>query len=178
MGEAGLAGLLGLLCSANSCEEAPLPGYEPRPETPTACGGGAATVALGLGDPFSPNPALVFEVEAGLQGGRHVDISLRLTGAFDPDAADVELTLLQGEQVLAVHATYDWLLLLPEEGALEPYCDYPRARLVLVDGAGGLLSPELLPPLLGVPLRLEVALTSALGDARQTFEVRLQDQQP
>lgn len=171
--------MLGLLSSANSCEEAPLPGYEEPSTDPTPCGAGLPTVAVGVGDPFTAISPLRFEVDAGLQGGRHVDVSVRLMGTFDPDAADVSLTLWQGERALAQHATFEWLLLLPPaNNPGTPYCDYPRARMVLVTPEGGLLNPADLPPLLDVPLRLEVELSSALGSVHQDFEVRLQDALP
>jgi hypothetical protein len=176
--------LLGLLSSANSCDEPPQVEGDAGPDGSipgqlTACGAGAAAVAVGVGDPFSPNPALRFEVEAGLQGGRHLDVSLRLTGTFDPDAADVSLTLWHGERALAQHATFEWLLFLPPaDHTGDPYCDYPRARMVLATPDGGLLNPADLPPLLGIPMRLEVELRSALGRVRQDFTVSLQDEQP
>lgn len=109
-----------------------------------------------------------FAIDQGRQGGHHFDISVRMQGALDPDHADVELLLFDAETRLARHYTEDWLLHIDDEG---PWCDYPRARLVLLDPEGGLLPVEQVEALIGRPLRLEVHFATPRGDADDTFEI-------
>jgi len=107
-----------------------------------------------------------------LQGGFHLDISLRSEGSLDPDHVDIQLDLVDGETRIARHLTTDWLLHIVPDG---PYCDYPRARLVLVDGEGGLLPPERVEALVGRTLDLAVFLRSPLGDVDAAFEITVTD---
>lgn len=170
---------LALLCSANSCEEHPGPAMQ-ADATPTACGAGAPVARLGVGQPFEPLDTLIYEVDEGLQGGVHIDVSVRIAGRFDPDSVDVALTLWQGDWAVGQHLVGDWLLFLPpgDADALPPaerYCDYPRARMVLVEPDGALLRPDQLGRIVDQPLRLEVNLSSALGAVATDFEVRLQN---
>ncbi|MEZ4436498.1 MAG: hypothetical protein R3F65_29205 [bacterium] len=135
---------------------------------PTRCGVGPATITLGVDHPFVPTPDHRFPIDQGRQGGHHLDISIRATGALDPDHTDVELGLYDGAIRLARHVTVDWLLYIAPDGA---GCDYPRARLVLLDEEGGLLPPDRVAALVGRPLRLDVHLRSPLGDADGEFTV-------
>lgn len=135
---------------------------------PTRCGSGEATIALGVEFPFSAVPDHMFAIDMGRQGGHHFDISLRMQGAIDPDHADVEMLLFDGETRLARHYTADWLLHIDAAG---PWCDYPRARLVLLDAEGGLLPAAQVEALVGRTLRLEVTVTTPREDATGTFEI-------
>lgn len=135
---------------------------------PTRCGSGEAEVQLGVEHPFVAVPEHRFPIDQGRQGGHHFDISVRLQGALDPDHADVELLLFDGETRLARHYTADWLLHIDEAG---PWCDYPRARLVLLDTEGGLLPVEQVEGLIERSLRLEVSFVTPRGDANGTFEI-------
>lgn len=140
----------------------------PPGETP--CGEGPLTFALGTEDPFQPSPDAHFQVVAGLQGGYHFDLSVRTQGALDPDHTDIELVLWQGQEARARHLTADWLLSIDRSG---PWCDYPRARLVLVDEAGGLMPRERLAEVVAGPLTLQVKLTSPLGGGEATLPITL-----
>jgi len=141
-------------------------GAEAGVETP--CGSGALDINLGVDNPFMPMPEHRFPIDQGLQGGFHIDISLRTHGTIDPDHVDIQLDLFDGETRIARHMTTDWLLHVDPQG---PWCDYPRARLVLLDGEGGLLPPERVDGLVGRTLRFEAHLRSPLGGADAVFMV-------
>ena len=132
------------------------------------CGAGRATLELGTGRPFEPNPEQRYQVEAGTQGGFHVEVSLRIRGAVDPDHADIELKLSQRDHALGQHVNQDWLLTIEPDG-----CHYPTARVVLLDEEGGLLPEERLPEVTGVPLRLAAGVETPDGGARALHEVVL-----
>ena len=157
--------LAGLLALASACDDAADP---PAGDTP--CGSGPLAVAVGTGNPYTAVPDGRFQVEAGLQGGFHFEVSLRLAGAIDADHADIDLTLREGDVVRARHVTADWLLHVDAAG---PACEYPRARLVLVDEAGDLFPRERLADLADVPLSLDVRLDSPLGGGTATVPVVL-----
>ena len=157
-------GLSLLLCVPFGCDSAP-------PDPPeTRCGSGPVEIELGTGNPFVPVPEHSFTMEAGLQGGHHVEISLRLKGALDPDSVDVELRLRGAAWQISTHQQTDWLLHLGADGAS---CEYPLARLVMLDERGGLLDPNRFEEITGVPVRLDVSVKSSQGDARADFEVIL-----
>jgi hypothetical protein len=152
-----------------ACGETVAPRADPDADVPaTACGSGPPRLSLGVGLPYVPAPNHRFPVEQGLQGGFHVDVSLRVVGGFDPDSVNVRLALLDGERLLAEHRTDDWLFFIFPVG-----CDYPRARMVMLDERGGLLSPEVIPRVVERPLRLRVQLDSALGVVQETLDVTL-----
>lgn len=134
----------------------------------TPCGAGPIAITLGVDNPFEPRPDHRFPIEQGLQGGYHIDISLRARGALDPDDVDIQIDLVDGDTRIARHLTTGWLLHIDPDG---PACEYPRARLVLVDGEGGLLPAERVDGLVGRPLALTVYLRSPLGDADAAFEI-------
>lgn len=161
-----LAGLAG--CISDPSE----PGADADPPrevgAPTPCGEGSIDIVLGVDSPFSPRPDHAFPIDQGLQGGHHLDISLRAQGALDPDHVDIQMDLIDGDTRIARHLTTDWLLHIDPDG---PWCDYPRARLVLVDREGGLLPPEQVDALVGRTLRLDVYLRSPLGDADASFTI-------
>lgn len=137
----------------------------------TPCGQGPAALALGVGRPFVANPEGRFEVGVGLQGGFHVDVSLRVSGTIDPDHTDIELTLWRGPWRVAEHVTEDWLLHIIESG---PHCEYLSARMVLLDEQGGLLSRERVPGLTEGELELRGAFRSAIGGATARWPLSLQ----
>lgn len=139
------------------------------PPPASRCGAGPPALSLGVGDPFEARPDGVFRIDAGRQGGHHVDLSVRLTGTFDPDHVDVEVALWAGHRVGHLEER-DWFLHLIDE---VPACDYLRARLVLVDEEGGLFPPARFSELTQAPLRLEVRMTSAGEVAALTSMVTL-----
>ncbi len=134
------------------------------------CGDGPTTLELGRGDPFESITPKAYTIDQGFQGGYHVDVSIRVRGAFDPDAADVDLSLFQGEQRIAHHLTRDWYLEINPDG---PVCEYISARLVLVDAEGGLLTGQAITALLEAEIRLDADVRSAEGEARGTYAVDL-----
>lgn len=94
-----------------------------------------------------------------------------LTLALDPDHVDIELTLLQDGIARARHLTADWLLTIDGRG---PWCDYTKARLVLVGEDGGLLPRERLSEVVAGPLVLEVKLDSPAGSGEATLPIELE----
>jgi len=140
------------------------------PPRETTCGSGALTASAGTGNPFEALAPLVYPIQVGLQGGFHIDVSIRAQGALDPDHTDIELVLRQGEVARARHITADWLLYVDPAG---PWCDYPLARLVLVDENNSLLPRERLPEVADTPLALDITLASPLGGGTVTQMVTL-----
>jgi len=134
------------------------------------CGDGPTSLELGRGDPFESIDVKAYTIDQGFQGGYHVDVSIRVRGAFDPDAADVDLSLFDDEQRIAHHLTRDWYL---EINPVGPVCEYISARLVLVDEEGGLMSGEQISPLLDAEIRLEADIRSAEGEVRETYTLDL-----
>lgn len=158
-------GLSLLLCVPFGCDDSNSPN---PPET--RCGSGPVKIELGTGNPFAPTPAHIFMMEAGLQGGHHVEISLRLQGAIDPDSVDIELRLRGATWQISTHQQTDWLLHLGADGAS---CEYPLARLVMLDERGGLLDPNRFEEITEAPVRLDISVQSSQGDGRANFEVTL-----
>ena len=126
---------------------------------------------LGVDRPFESNPSARFPVELGLQGGAHIDVSLRLMGTLDPDQADIELHLRDADWLLAEHRTFDWLLDIQPGG----WCEYAKARLVFLDEEGGLFPPERLAEVVERPMTLSAQVRTPLGVAtsEQTVELVL-----
>jgi len=89
-------------------------------------------------------------------------------GEIDPDHADIELRLLDGDALLARHVNQDALLHIEAGG-----CDYPVARLVLMDEAGGLLPEARVLELVGAPLELAAGVDTPRGNARAVVDVVL-----
>lgn len=170
---AAACAVLGALLATGCIDDGPEPvDAGPDAAEETRCGTGPISVALGVGNPFEGRPGHDFSIEQGLQGGYHVDISLRMQGTIDPDHVDIQLDLLDGERRIARHLTNDWLLHLMPDG---PYCDYPRARLVLTDGEGGLLPEDQVEALVGRELELAVYLRSPLGEVDADFRISIDD---
>ena len=136
----------------------------------TQCGQGDVELLLGVEDPFEARPEHIFPIDLGLQGGHHVDISLRLTGSMDPDKTNVLLSLKDGERPLAEHRVDDWVLEYDDQVL---HCEYLRARLVLMTMDNTLLAPDAVPELLDRTLRLEVRLNSSKGRVEEAFDVVL-----
>jgi hypothetical protein len=153
--------LSGLLLAGCDDGDPPLP-----PPGDTPCGSDTATLVVGDESPFVANPDQRYLLEAGRQGGFHTHLSLRAQGALDPDLVDIEITLADEGRVVARHVTTEWLLSIDRTG---PFCDYNRARLILVDEEGGLFSRDAAIELAGRPLTLTAQLTSPEGDA-ETIE--------
>ncbi|MCA9545935.1 MAG: hypothetical protein KC613_16140 [Myxococcales bacterium] len=154
-----------------ACDDDP----SPPPAAPdggadTPCGRGPAQVSLGVGQPYQPNPDQVFQTERGLQGGVHVDVSLRVQGSLDPDSVDVQIRLWDGDTLRGRHDTADWFFFIDEAAVA---CDYPKARLVLEDGADGALPPDRVAEVTDRPLTLEVRLSSPAGQAEHRAQVTL-----
>lgn len=125
---------------------------------------------MGDENPFVANPDQIYLLEEGRQGGFHTHVSLRAQGALDPDLVDVTITLKDGDTVIARHVTAEWLLHIDVRG---PWCDYPTARLILVDEAGGLFTREDALAVTKRPLTLEARFETPEGDAEvvQTIEL-------
>ncbi len=153
-----------VFCLATGCEN------EQRSSPLTECGQGAVELLLGVEDPFEARPDHVFPVDQGLQGGHHVDISLRLMGSMDPERTSVFLSLRDGNLVLAEHRVDDWVLEYDDQVR---HCEYLRARLVLMTVDDTLLPPDAVPALLDRKLRLEVRLDSPKGHFEDGFDIVL-----
>lgn len=127
-----------------------------------ACTPGPATLSLGRDHPFvaaAPGPGggpPEFDILTGGQGAFHVEISLRADGPFDPDAADLEITLTKGDWQLSEFVGQHLLL-----STLGGVCSYDKVRLVLTDEAGGVLGEERLGELRGQTVRLVARMHSA-----------------
>lgn len=140
------------------------------PPGDTACGSGAARLFAGTDNPFAENPDQIYLLEEGRQGGFHTHVSLRGQGALDPDLVDVRIQLRDGDRIIAQHITAEWLLHIDTSG---PWCDYPTARLILVDEEGGLFDREAALAVSKRPLTLEAWYETPEGDAMLTETVEL-----
>lgn len=89
-----------------------------------------------LGDESEP---LDLPIEYGLQGGHHIDISLRFIGSIDPDLVDLSMALSVDiplhERFYGTHQTEAWYLLFAEEREPDG-CYFHRARVFLFDDTG------------------------------------------
>ena len=133
------------------------------------CGVGAPRLELGVDRPFVENPEQRYRIHEGNQGGFHIEVSLRVRGEVDPDQADVELRLTKGDRLLAAHVNQDWLLTIEPDG-----CEYPLARMVLLDEEGGLLPEERLAEIAGIDLRLAGGVNTPAGNARAIHAATLE----
>ena len=75
-------------------------------------------------------------MEYGIQGGHHVDLSLRFIGELNPDLVDITIELIVDEPLTDIfygqHETRDWYLLFPDEDEREG-CYFHQARIFLFD---------------------------------------------
>ena len=163
--------LIGLVWACDSAS-AP-PSVEEGP-----CGVGALEVAYGVGEPLVPLEDEPLSIEYGLQGGFHVDVSLRFTGELNPDLVDVSLRLAitRGDNpggVYGEHNTFEWYLLFPDEGEA-PGCYFYRARVFLFDEAGEVPTHSHLEALTGAEATLSLSLTHLGGryQDQARFELR------
>lgn len=109
------------------------------------------SIQYGLGRPFVPleesgqlqNP-LPLMMEYGLQGGHHVDLSLRFNGSLDPDLVDISIRLsligTLAEDYYGIHNTQEWYLLFPTEQEPDG-CYFHRARIFLFDEVDAPVEP-------------------------------------
>lgn len=132
------------------------------------CGDGSGVIEFGQGYPYRPMSGNALPILMGAQGGFHLEVSLRADADMDPDHADVLLIARIGNREVSRHLSRDTLLIIGPEG-----CDYPSARLVLVDEAKLLLTSEGLPELVREGVTVSVSLTSPAGSVEGTrhFEV-------
>ena len=99
----------------------------------------------------------------------HLDVSLRLDGTLDPDQATISLFLRDGAHLLSEHVTSERLLNIEPEG----WCEYPQARLVLLDARGGLFDVAQVPGVVGRALDLAVRVETPLGTASVETQIEL-----
>lgn len=129
-------------------------------------------MTIGLDEPFEGLPEDGAPILRGLQGGFHVELSVRVRGAFDPDKVQILIELLGPDgRSYGRHVQGDWFLLY-EEGV--PACDYLKGRVVLVDAEGGLLDQDAAEALASSAARLHVRLESGgvVLDSRTPLTLR------
>ena len=128
----------------------------------------------GFDRPFMPSPFLGTEedrldlpMEYGLQGGHHVDLSLRFTGTFNPDLVDIIIELsVKGplaDQYYGYHETSAWYLLYPQESEASG-CYFHRARIFLFDLEGQAVEPLGVEILDGSYATIDIKLSTADAD--------------
>ena len=117
-------------------------------------------------------------IEYGLQGGYHVDVSLRFEGELNPDLVDVSMSLevVEGEnpwEVTGSHQTEAWYLLFPDEGEAMGCYSY-RARVFLFDGEGEIPTESMVEGLDGATALLRLKLTHEGGElmSEERFPLR------
>jgi hypothetical protein len=124
----------------------------------------------GFGRPFKASQTtgdstdpLDLPMEYGLQGGHHVDLSLRFIGDFDPDQVDIFIDLKVDEPFsdayYGVHDTREWYLLFAE-GEEPPGCYFHQARIFLFDLEGLPVEPLGVAMLNGLGILLTISLSS------------------
>ncbi len=104
------------------------------------CTGNTPMLELGADHPFvavTDPAAPKYPIQTGGQGAFHVEVSLRILGAFDPDHARIRLDLTRGDWAISSFINPDALL-----GVDAGVCSYDKIRLVLTDEQGGLLPEE------------------------------------
>ena len=145
----------------SGCDDAPT-------STASLCGPGEPRLEVGIDDPFVTASADGFSIDEGLQGGYHVDVSVRVRGLVDPDDVDISMSLRVDGDLVARHRTDNWLLKIYDDG---PHCEYPRARLVLSHRDGSLFELERVMTLVGKAGQLEVSLQSPQGSGEGQFTI-------
>lgn len=126
------------------------------------CGDGKTQIQVGHDRPFvaiETNGDLMMEY--GLQGGYHVDISLKILGGLNPDDVDVELLLYLGETQIGKHLSEGWYLLYGNPG--EKACYFYNARVFLYNEKAEIPSRDDIERWMGKKARLKVALTHSNG---------------
>ncbi len=139
-------------------------------QTTSPYGSGEVQLLIGVDDPWMSVEGARFSVDEGLQGGYHVDISIKAAGTLDPDSVDINLELSVDGRRIARHVTDDWLLKIYPE---DVHCEYPRARLVFTDADDGLMPLDEVEGLIGSRAELLVSLRSPQGNGEAIFDIRL-----
>ena len=134
---------------------------DPPPSAPL-CGGSTFEVFYGYGRPFGPLEEESLLIEYGLQGGYHVDVSLRIVGELDPDLVNVNMRMIieegeNPERIEGTHSTQDWYLLFPNDGE-EPGCYFHRARIFLFDDGGEIPTESMVAGLDGATAQLTISI--------------------
>ena len=132
----------------------------------------------GFNRPFMSSPYLGTEeerldlpMEYGLQGGHHVDLSLRFTGELNPDLVDVMIELSVDQPLsdlyYGIHETTSWYLLYPQETEANG-CYFHRARIFLFDLEGQAVEPLGVEMLDGSYATIDIKLSTADADYEWT----------
>lgn len=102
-------------------------------------------------------------MEYGLQGGHHVDLSLRFIGSLNPDLVDITINLQVDDPLSDLfygqHETRSWYLLFSDEEEPEG-CYFHQARIFLFDLEGLPVEPLGVAMLNGLGAQLTISLTS------------------
>ena len=130
--------------------------------------------------PIDTSPNLFdLPIEYGLQGGHHVDLSLRFVGDFNPDLVDLYIRLVVDapltDRFSGSHDTRAWYLLFSQ--SVEPEgCYFHRARIFLFDDSGAPVQTLGVSELHGSQASLDITLTTQ--DAVHRWQTRgvLRDQ--
>lgn len=131
-------------------------------------------IQYGFGRPFSASEYIGTQdtpldllMEYGLQGGHHVDLSLRFTGKLDPDLVDISIDLKVAGPLADLyygrHETQAWYLLYPQDTEAEG-CYFHRARIFLFDLEGQAVEPLGVEMLDGSYATIDIKLSSADAD--------------
>ena len=120
-----------------------------------------------------PEGSLDLPIEYGLQGGHHVDLSLRFVGIFDPDLVGLRIALSvdkpMTERFSGAHNTQEWYLLFAQDS--EPAgCYFHRARIFLFDDTGAPVQALGVNELHGSSASLDIELTTQ--DATHRWRAR------
>lgn len=141
------------------------PAPQQAPTSTSLCGDGPLEFSYGYGKPFGPLEDESLLIEYGLQGGYHVDVSLRFLGDLDPDLVNVLMRLVieQGDNPHGIEGTHDtqaWYLLFPSEGE-EQGCYFHRARIFLFDEGGEIPTESMVATLDGATARVSLSLETS-----------------
>ena len=135
---------------------------------------GGVSVQYGFGRPFesseflgTPSDPLDLPMEYGIQGGHHVDISLRFTGSLDPDLVDITVELNIDDPFndlfYGIHNTQGWFLLFPQDEEVFG-CYFHQARIFLFDLEGLPVEPLGVSMLNGLGTDLYIKLSTETVD--------------
>jgi hypothetical protein len=135
---------------------------------------GGVSLQYGFGRPFesseflgTSSDPLDLPMEYGIQGGHHVDISLRFTGSLDPDLVDITINLIIdnpfNDLFYGIHNTQGWFLLFPQEEEVFG-CYFHQARIFLFDLEGLPVEPLGVSMLNGLGADLYIKLSTETAD--------------
>ena len=126
-----------------------------------------------------PHSQLELPIEYGLQGGHHIDLSLRFVGELNPDLINLYITLTVDapltERFSGSHDTQAWYLLFPQNDEPEG-CYFHRARIFLFDDSGAPAQASDVSELHGSLVSLDITLTAEDVTHHWHTRGRLQDQ--